>query len=84
MTLTCANCHAEVARSDCHRNRYGEMICHPCQRAGVKFTWRRRLRTSSKKIPLYAGIAVAVTTAVLLLAWFLHLIWLSEPQRLLH
>lgn len=84
MPLTCSYCHLQVARTDCHRNRYGEMICRACQQAGVKFTLRRRLRVAIKKTPLYVGIGLAVTAVVLLLAWFLHLLSMTEPLRLLN
>ncbi len=41
----CSACGATVARTDCHRNRYREYICHACQARGVRFTWSRRLHT---------------------------------------
>lgn len=82
MSLTCSYCHREAARTDCHRNRYGELICHACQKTGVKFTWRRRLRLAIKKTPLYLGIGLAIAAAVLLLSWLLHLLSLTEPLRL--
>ena len=40
----CTGCGTKVARQDCHRNRYGEYICRPCQAAGFKFGWRQGLR----------------------------------------
>jgi hypothetical protein len=39
---TCARCGVSVAREDCHRNRYGEYICRPCQAAGASVPRSRR------------------------------------------
>lgn len=84
MSLTCAHCHLAVIRKNCHRNRYGEMICHACQRTGVRFTWRQRLRLARKWAPLYAGIGLAVAVLVALFFWFLYLASLPESQTLLN
>ena len=55
MTLTattkvCSTCRAEVARQDCHKNRFGEYICSNCQAAGVKASRFRIMRHVSKKL----------------------------------
>lgn len=46
ISRVCSACGATVERYLCHRNRYGEYICRQCQRDGVEFTLRARLRHS--------------------------------------
>ena len=58
MIKQCAACGSQVARKDCHRNRYAEYICRPCQANGVKFTPRgRRLFVARHALlPLLLGL----------------------------
>lgn len=81
MTLICSSCRAEVARANCHCNRYGEMICHACKRAGVNFTWRRRLLAIYKRTPLYVAVCLLSITAMSLFTWLVYLIALSGLPR---
>ena len=59
ISRVCSACGATVKRHLCHRNRYGEYICQKCQRDGVEFTWRNRLRHS--KNWLIFGLVVGLT-----------------------
>jgi hypothetical protein len=74
MRLNCSHCQSEVDREQCHRNRYGELICRACQLSGVRYTWRQRLRYFGKKAPRYAVVGLAVFVALLLLIMFFYLI----------
>ena len=50
MQKACFKCDAMVARTDCHKNRFGEYVCRSCQAAGVKASWVQRMRQMSKKM----------------------------------
>jgi hypothetical protein len=60
----CSSCRLVVARSDCHKNRYGEYICRACQASGVRFTRRRRFGFLGGR--LFTGAWVGLTVAVVL------------------
>ena len=71
VTKSCASCGVDVARQDCHRNRYGEYICRTCQAAGIRFSpqrrrfhWLHRLVQVSRPWLAYLAIALAVTVAI--------------------
>lgn len=60
----CAGCGIEVARKDCHRNRYGDYICRTCQAGGFRFTKEKKRRHLLAKVIRYVlmglvGIALA-------------------------
>jgi hypothetical protein len=72
---TCSACGAAVSRAQCHRNRYGEYICHGCQARGIRFTWHqrwRKFRKSNGRSVKWALVAVgAIVLTLLLLFRFL-------------
>ena len=71
---TCSACNISIERKNCHKNRYNEYICRTCQSAGVKLTWRRRLKNLRKKLekiePKFWRIAIKTGLAVFVL-WML-------------
>lgn len=55
----CECCGAEVARSQCHKNRHKEYICLQCVESGNTLSRRRWLHEmfqQSRRAVLYAGI----------------------------
>ena len=60
----CSSCRLVVARTDCHRNRYGEYICRACQASGVRFTRRRKFGFHGGR--LFTGVWLGLTVVVLL------------------
>jgi hypothetical protein len=74
MSRVCSPCGETVARHDCHKNRYGEYICRKCQRAGIKFTWRQRLRQLRKWTPPAFLLYLAIVTLVM---WLLYRVFNS-------
>lgn len=73
----CAACDATVTRDRCHRNRYGEYICHACYADGVRFTWNRRLRQLGRRLRKSYGPQLT-WAFVLSLAVSLFLLWLNK------
>ena len=75
MSRPCAGCGTEVARRDCHRNRYGEYICRRCQEAGIRSTRHRQIKRLFSRMLKYgllglaclalAGLLVAATYVIL-------------------
>ncbi len=77
MPLTCSYCHVGVLRRDCHRNRYGEMICHACHAKGIRFTWGKRAWYKTRNALFYVGIALPVTALGILFVWLLYVVMLD-------
>ncbi|GEM_PF-1662790 len=69
---TCSACRQTVARDDCHKNRYQEYICKSCQRRGVRFTWRNRLRQVGKRTLLLTMFGSLGAGLVFLLLWIAY------------
>ena len=65
----CALCGTTVARKDCHKNRYAQYICHPCQAAGGKATWRLRLKQQLITLPRRLGWQLAATGTAVVMVW---------------
>jgi hypothetical protein len=83
MSLQCSICKAPVLRKDCHRNRYDEYICRSCQDAGIRFSWRKRLRYQLGKASLSLWVLFTVTAVLLLGSWMFELVRLLRPEKLL-
>ena len=69
MNRQCAACGTVVARKECHRNRYAEYICHPCQAKGIKFTRRGRRRYTLKRALAPLLVATLFVSVLLWVAW---------------
>lgn len=65
----CSLCGSNVARKDCHKNRYAQYICRPCQAAGGKAAWRLRLKQQANTVLRRSGWRLAAAGAVLVLVW---------------
>jgi hypothetical protein len=72
MPLKCSSCGAAIARQDCHRNRYAEFICRKCQRAGVRFTWRGRLRYWSRQTRVWILFGLMLLVAAGMIGWAIY------------
>ncbi|MCB2040773.1 MAG: hypothetical protein H6929_23085 [Rhodoferax sp.] len=83
MLLICSVCKAPVLRKDCHRNRYDELICRPCQATGIRFSWPRRLQHTPGKLGLAAWVVLGAMVALLLLAWLFEVMRVLQPEKLL-
>ncbi len=80
---TCSACSSVVARQACHRNRYGEYICHGCQAKGTRFTWPHRVRHHLRASALTLGVGVGVIGMAFLSAWVLYfLVYQVDLTRL--
>jgi hypothetical protein len=70
----CIWCGVAVLRKDCHKNRYGEYICHPCLRSGRRMSRRRQLRrwmaTGGRWLLYLAGVLVVLAVAYQLFGLF--------------
>ena len=56
----CSCCGAEVARSECHKNRHKEYICLKCVESGNTLSrrrWLQQLYDQSRRAALYLVIA---------------------------
>ena len=71
MLKKCSVCGTAVRRRDCHKNRYGEYICRPCQANGVRFTPRRQLIHGGKKWLLRFVGLLLLTGVLALFFWWL-------------
>ena len=67
----CSVCGTTVRRRDCHKNRYGEYICRPCQANGMRFTPRRQLIHGGKKWVIRFVALVLMTGVFVVLFWWL-------------
>lgn len=65
----CFLCGATVARKDCHKNRYAQYICHPCQATGGNISWRVRVRQQGNALLRRGGWSLAGVGAVVVLVW---------------
>jgi hypothetical protein len=83
MSLACSFCQDTVLRQDCHRNRYGELVCRTCQASGVRFGWFNQLRYQMGKAGTLAWVLLGATALVLLLLWLFEVLLLLEPGKLL-
>ena len=83
MTSICAGCKRSVPRADCHRNRYGEYICHACQQRGIRSTWRNRLRHHWRTLTIGVWVMLGLTALALLLAWSFNMMLLVPPAWML-
>jgi hypothetical protein len=71
----CVGCGREVARPECHRNRYGEYVCRDCQAKGFRYSTSRRLGFQLKRF-LKIGLRVLawICLAALVLGCFYYVI----------
>lgn len=71
MLRVCSVCGAVVERKDCHKNRFGEYICHKCQLAGKTLKWHQRLRLLMTGMLPGFLVRLPVAVLVLLALWAL-------------
>jgi hypothetical protein len=69
MSKVCATCGTHVEREDCHKNRFGEYICRNCQEAGIKFTWKQRLRQLTKTTVRRIVWSLTFTAIAVVFVW---------------
>ena len=74
-TKICSACRLSFARSDCHKNRYGEYLCKPCRASGVKSTRGGRLRHGSQRAVLGFWLSLGIAVAVAMAAWMLYAVF---------
>ena len=73
---TCSACGASVARQDCHKNRFGEYICHDCQALGIGSTRRSRIwawvsRVLRRSVWAIAGLGLTLVVLAMLILFAL-------------
>lgn len=81
LSKQCAGCGIEVARQDCHRNRYGEYICRSCQQTGFRYTKQKKRQYLLVRITRYAllGLAFIALAGALALAAYVLFDRASSP-----
>lgn len=77
MPLVCSSCRDEVIRSDCHRNRYAELICKRCQSKGIKSTWQGRIAHQLQQTMPRIWIGCALSAGLAMLAWAIYMLFLA-------
>jgi len=72
MQKVCFRCGASVARTECHKNRFGEYVCRTCQAAGIKASWSRRLSQMSKTLFRQILLGLAGIGLATLFVWMFY------------
>jgi hypothetical protein len=70
----CSSCGLIVARSDCHKNRYGEYICRACQASGVRFTRRAKFGFLGGRLFTGAWLLLIVLALLSLVSFTVYLL----------
>ena len=71
---TCSVCHRLVARERCHKNRYGNYICHACMNAKPSGSSKAGRRNASSQFMRQLVLGLSIALVLLVVVVFVRLL----------